>query len=69
MHHMSTCLTCQHCDLKADTAMARLGYGHCEVDELASKFRPFDREIECKQFERLPADRERARLAWADGRR
>jgi len=66
---MPICLTCQPCDLHTDTAMARLGYGHCAHDKQAGKFRPFDREIECKQFERLPADREEARLTWANSRR
>ena len=66
---MPTCLPCLHCDLKADPAMARLGYGRCDQDKQPGKFRPFDSEIECKQFERLPKDREDARLSWADGRR
>jgi hypothetical protein len=66
---MPTCITCQNCNLKTDTAMARLGYGHCDLDKQAGLFRPFDREIECSRFERLPRDREEARLEWAKGRR
>jgi hypothetical protein len=62
---MPTCLTCQSCNLKSDPAMARLGWGHCEKDPQAGKFRAFDREIECGTFERLPKDLEERRLEWA----
>lgn len=66
---MPTCITCIHCDLKSEPAMARLGYGHCELDKQAGKFRAFDHEIECEKFERLPKDREESRISWAQGRR
>lgn len=65
---MTTCLTCQHFDLKSDPPMARLGWGHCGKDTQAGKMRAFDREIECDKFERLTKDLEEKRVQWASRR-
>ncbi|AZG14953.1 hypothetical protein [Cupriavidus pauculus] len=65
---MPTCLTCQSCNLKSDPAMARLGWGHCEKDTQAGKFRAFEREIECDKFERLSQDLVDKRVQWASRR-
>lgn len=62
---MPTCLTCQNYNLKSDPAMARIGWGHCEMDAQAGKYRVFDREIECDKFKRLPAEQAERRVQWA----
>jgi len=55
--------------MKTERTMARLGYGRCEFDTQAGKFRPVDRANECKQFEALPAEQSEARREWLNGRR
>lgn len=58
------CMNCQRLDLRAHPEHARAGFGRCEVETQAGKFKDFERERECASFLQAEPEVIETRQAW-----
>lgn len=60
------CIDCQHFNLRSAGQMAKLGYGHCELEVSKASFQSATFARHCPDFDPAAADAADKRRAWLD---
>jgi hypothetical protein len=60
------CILCKHLNLKANVAMAKLGFGKCGIDKVQAHSVSFRFERVCKDDEQVSEAVAMQRTVWAD---